>query len=541
MKHTMLTGPSLAAIITAARAGALDHAEALFRAGGYDARGDDPAALAVKGRLLKDRAFLSAAGERATLLRQAADAYARADRLHAQPYTRINAATLLLLGGDAMKAQTLAREVLAWLDSGKPIAETPWFLEAIRAEAHLLLGDLTGAEQALTRAAATGTGDWSDRATTLRQFCQILAAHGMEDGWFTRFAAPTSLHFAGHLGLAAKADPALIAQIDAALDELDVGFGFGALAAGSEILIAERLLARGCELEVVLPTSVAEFAAQSVIPHGADWLERYEHCLDAASSVTETAHVSGQYEPLASRLASEVAMGAACRHARHIDGSAAQLVILDDGAGPWGTGTGTALLAERWHSTGRTQRVIRSPRIAAVPASGLRAEPEGRRDRHLFALLRIGFQGLDQLDEGAFAEAVDAVLAPFRNHVAKLPVHPELVLPAGNARLVAFSTPEAAWRFAGAAFALPRPALPLRIAGHYGLAHRLDDPPALVGRMIAQLDALYSAALPGVLTVSESFASALSLGDDGGAFAEWIGESGDLRVYTVSNLREGAG
>lgn len=94
-----LTG--LPAIITAARAGALDHAETLFAAGGFDRRVDDPAALAVKGRLLKDRAALLPLAERRAGFAAAAAAYAAADALAPQPYTRINLATLTMLAGNA--------------------------------------------------------------------------------------------------------------------------------------------------------------------------------------------------------------------------------------------------------------------------------------------------------------------------------------------------------------------------------------------------------------------------------------------------------
>jgi len=56
----MTAAAPLSTIIALARAGALDHAWAQFSAAGYDRDDRDPAALTVKGRLLKDHALRAA-------------------------------------------------------------------------------------------------------------------------------------------------------------------------------------------------------------------------------------------------------------------------------------------------------------------------------------------------------------------------------------------------------------------------------------------------------------------------------------------------
>lgn len=538
----MLRSPTLAAIVSAARAGALDHAEALLRDGGFDQRQDDPSALAVTARLRKDRALRLSGEARAKGLNEAAALYARADALKPQPFTRINVASLKLLAGDEGQAQRIAREVLAWLDSGESLAETPYFLAAIRAEALLICGD-AGAPAALADAMALDSGDWTDRAATRRQLRLIAEALGQDSGWIDAHRPPASLHFAGHLGVAAGGEGPLRAKIDAELDRLSPQFAFGALAAGADIVIAEQVLARGGELHVILPTAEEDFIEQSVRPYGADWLERYHACMDAAESVTVTARTSGAFEPLATALASEVAMGAACRHARQIDGAAVQLLVVDEGPGPYGEGQWTAHIAQRWHDTGRAQAVIRWPRTAPVAPSGSKAS-EGRADRRLVVLLKLGFAGIDDLDDAEFAEALDRVVAPFRKAASELAAQPVLVLPAGNARFAAFATSQEAWDHARAALELESAKtsekhLPLKIAGHYGMAHWLESPPALVGRTVAQLDRLFDLAMPGVLTVSESFASSLFLRGGEDAFAEPIGEVGDLRMLAITAVRGG--
>jgi hypothetical protein len=131
-----MTAPTPLPLITAlARAGALEQASRLFEEAGYFQAHDNPAALAVKGRLLKDRALAvrDAGGERGALLAEAASAYAAADALDPQPYLLINVATLAFLGGDTAQARGVAGEVLERLEA-PGLAETPYWIAATRAD-----------------------------------------------------------------------------------------------------------------------------------------------------------------------------------------------------------------------------------------------------------------------------------------------------------------------------------------------------------------------------------------------------------------------
>ena len=534
---TSLTG--LPAIITAARAGALDHATALFKQGGFDRRDDDPAALAVKGRLLKDRAAQLPLAERPAGFAAAAAAYAAADARAPQPYTRINLATLTMLSGRPDEARAIAASIVEWIGSDETIRETPYYRAATVAEALLILGEVARARTVFGEAIASAPFAYEDHAATLRQL-GLLARHtGLDERWLDQFRPPRSLHFAGHLGVASATDPQLLTQIDAVLSEDEIGFAFGALAAGADITIAERVLAHGGELHVVLPLSEAAFVAQSVVPYGADWARRFDTCRDAATSWTECAVDTGAYEPLASHLAADVAMGGAVGQGRRLASEALQVVVVDEGTGQFGAGLQTARDVRRWQAAGRATRVLRSPRTASVAASGQRTKPEGRADRRLTAILQIDFDGLATLDEARFADAVDSLLQPWRTALARVATRPSIVLSCGNSRIVAFENPGSAFAFARLLLGLPTGDFPVRIAGHYGLAHWLADPAALVGRSVGQLGAIAAAAYPGILTVSESFAAALLLDADSEVYAEPLGEAGELRLFAIRCSPEG--
>jgi hypothetical protein len=527
---------SLAAIITAARAGSIGYAASLFEAGGWAGRTADPAAQATRARLLKDRALRAPLPDRQALLFAAADAYGTADALRPAPYTRINQATMLYLAGNRDRACAIAQDLLGWIAQAQDLAETPYFIAATRAEAQLLCGDRAAAAAAMRAACAADPDGWPDRASTLRQFALILAATGADQTWLDEFRPPRSLNYAGHLGIGAAQADGLRAGVSDWLAAQAIGFGFGALAAGADIVIAEALIARGAQLHVVLPTRIDDFIAQSVAPYDPAWTARFAACLAAAHAVHCVTSVTGAYEPLATQLAADVAMGAAVLNARRLQSTAWQLLVIDDAPGPYGGGLGTRAIGERWRDRDR-QHCLVAPRSAPVPASGARTVPEGRHDRRLAAMLMITFDGLDGCDEGRFSDAVDSVIAPFRERCAALAMQPDLTLPIGNARLVAFADPDAAWHLADALLALPPLPLPLRLAGHYGIAHWLDDPAALVGRATADLARIAAAALPGVLTASETLASALSVNLSGAMIAEHIGEAGDIRLFALTAIQ----
>ena len=532
-------------LITAhARAGALDYAWSLFNAGGYGARGDDPAALAVKGRLLKDRALRASGAERAALLHEAMAAYCAADTLTPVPYLCINVATLSLLAGDTARAQKTADVVLARLDGADPIADTPYWLAATRAEALLLLGDEAGAAAALRAALSHDGESWADHAATIRQLSLICAEAGSSTTWLDPFRPPASLHFAGHLGLSSDggASAVLKTRIDDILGRHRIGFGYGALAAGSDILIAQSLIARGAELHITLPTTRAAFEAQSVAPYGEDWVMRYRTCLAAAASVRSVAAIEDLYDSQANALAGESAMGAAAMNARMLESMAVQLLIIDDGDGPFGSGKETARHGAVWADAGRTQEIVRWPRNAPVVASGITGT-EAPTTRALRAILHLDFNGFDALTDPQIPRFVDGVLGPVITAIKSLPDPAQTWSATGQALSLCFGDTGKA---ADAAIALRvvmgaidldalgiPPALSLRIAGHYGLMHTspdsLSQKPAYYGPNATLAARIEPLVMPGAIYVTEDFATSLFARGDGRYRTEFVGDPVPLR------------
>ena len=408
---------SLPAISALARAGAVRRAWALFVDAGYDQRGGDPAALAVKGRLLKGRARLASGAAARALYNAAAEAYAAANALQPAPYLAINAASLRLLAGHADAAKAGANGVLNQLSDPAIAIDTPYFLAATRAEALLLLGDRDGAEDAMARAAQTDPDGWAERAVTVAQLREIAAAQHSDAAWIGRFSPPVSLHFAGHMGVAsggtAEAQLRIILAEHFAVHP--AGFAWGALAAGADIIIAEALIAQGAALHVVLPCPAAQFEAQSVAPAGAAWSRRFQVLLAAAASLRIAADsASSVHDPLATAHAGDLAIGGTLSNAAQLASTAAQLIVLDEGGG----GTNTARQAERWRPESGAQHRLTLPRDAAVDVL---FPPEAPDPARLLAVhLAVLLDGMDAAAGQSSAE-LSALTAPVAAVLAQLP------------------------------------------------------------------------------------------------------------------------
>lgn len=535
MNTRAIHGSNLTSILASARSGALDHAWREFKAAGFGPEHPDPAVHTLYGRLLKDRALRARGADRQCLFAEAADAYARADKLAAAPYHLVNVATMRFLAGDQEEAARLAGEVILRLDSDTDIADTPYFIEATRAEALLLRRDIDGASRALRHAMSLGSA-YEDHAVTLRQLKLICEASDLPCDWLDGFRPPASLHFAGHLGVAAKdaANADLVAEIDAVLDAHNVGFGYGALAAGSDILIAERLLARGAQLHVMLPMSQDAFRAASVAPWAENWAERFEACLAAATSVRAVSDIAGRYDPIANTLASELSMGAAALNARLLESRAVQLLIADDTEGDYGAGKETARDGATWHAAGRSQEIIRWPRQAATPPAG--EGSAGQPGRRVAAVLFIGFAGIETIGDDDTEAFYTDIFLPLEAALKALPAQPFLATRQSAGYALAFDTPEEA---AHAALALrdanlSHGAVTLRISGHYGIILQRDG--AALGKAAALPEWIDPITQPGAIYVTADFATALFGRVTSGFRTEYAGEHLPVRGSTPVEL-----
>lgn len=393
MPHDPALDPALKAqIIRLARSGSLDRAWALFERSGLAAARDDVAALTLKARLVKDRARRAEGGEAARLFAQASDLYERAVTAGRASYPLINAASLSLLAGKRERAVRLAQRVLEVLEADPHEAETRYWLGATRAEALLLLGKLPEARAALRAAVNEAPLAWEDRAATIGQFALICRELGCDAAWLDRFRPPRSVQYSGIMAVA-QADAAAETRIAEWLEAESVGFGFGALAAGADIWIAEALVERGASLNVILPCPAPAFREMSVAAVDPAWLPRFDRLLEAADTVDEL-DAAPVPSPAAVSLTDAVSLGLAIHNARILQSEPLRLRIAGEADGATGDGHGPVRLL--------------SLAVARQPGAGDFQVGEAGAAR---VMLRAGVEGLLFFDSPAEAWAAARSLA----------------------------------------------------------------------------------------------------------------------------------
>lgn len=511
-------------VLALARMGDVERATELFAAYGLD-RSAHPHERAAGARLLKDRALALPKGEAQQAALQAAfDAYHAIYRESGDSFPGINAATLALFAGDIERARELAG---ALLDDPAVSAAGDYYMAATRAEALLILGRGEEAQAALRDAAGHAGSDYGARSTTARQLARIAAHVGMDAtaraDLLRPLAPPRVAHFCGHMFAAdATAEARLRDEIGRALDEEGIGFAYGALASGADLLFAEAALARGVELHAVLPFDEEDFLAQSVRPGGESWVERYRACRAAAASFTLASEMEYFGDPGQYGYASRIAMGLTRLRARHLGADCVQVAVWDGAAvdGPAGTGADVAA----WREAGSRTRIIDPGEVAR----GLdRPEPRIRssHERTLAAILFTDFAGFSTLKETALPAFWGGVM---RRVADVLDAHPEDVVCRnswGDALYaVATSAPAAAGialelQDALAAFDYATLGLDgaggMRIGVHYGPAYRTTDHitgrTTFYGTEVSKAARIEPVTPPGAVFVTEPMAGILAL------------------------------
>lgn len=515
-------------VLALARMGDTDRALKLFADHGLQASAD-PHERALGARLLKDKAFQPGqTHERVRALRSAHESYLSIYRASGDPFPGINAATLAFLAGDAEAARAIAAELLhAPQDRGAG----DYYGAVTRAEALFLLGRMDEAANLLTSPAVIDCRDYGARAGTLRQLEMILSHAGIEaaqiDAWLAPLAPPAVAHFSGHMF---AADPAAEARVRARVEEVleaeNVGFVYGALACGSDLITAEAALAKGAELHVVLPFAQEDFLDQSVRPGGDGWEARFHSCLERAASLTLASATEFFGDSEQYSHGARVAMGLARLRARHLASDMLQLAIWDgkSSAGPAGTGADVA----GWRQEGGRTRIVEP---GAVDRNLSRPDPRHRSDseRRLAAILFTDFAGFSTLPDSRLPAFWDGVMRRVADILDRHDAAVQCRNSWGDALYaVIASAPEAARlaldiQEALAGFDYSTLGLAgeggMRIAVHYGPAFRTLDPitgrTTFYGSEVSRAARIEPVTPPGSVFVTEPFAAILAL--EGGA------------------------
>ena len=512
-----------------ARAGAVDFARTEYVRLGLDRIDDDPDLIALGARLLKDVALAARGARRTAFAKASARRYQTLFRRFGGLYGAINAATMTLVAGDHAGATAQAATLTGPSSSGL-LGEAAYYEAASRAEALFLTDRLEAARMTLAEALAKAPRAFAAHASTLRQLEMLCGEIGVDPGWLAPFRPPACAHFTGHI-LDASREGALTDGLEGDLrDEADrmvrqqrIGFAYGGLAAGADIVFAEAVLAAGAELHLVLPVNLESFVAVSVAPFGTAWRERFDRCLASATSVRYASPDPYVGDEQVFAYASQIAMGCAVLRAQTLSTEAVQVAVWDGhaAAGP----AGVAVDMAYWAKGRRRQVVISVRRPPPSPAPGsVPPAASGPASRAMKAMLFADVKGFGALRDEQIPAFIEAVMGQMAKVVEGLDVPPRHIETWGDGLFLVFDQPidaavaalalqEAHRALDLRGLGLPR-SLGLRIGGHYGPVHLTTNPltktPAVVGAHVVIAARIEPDVAPGSACVSEALAAALA-------------------------------
>jgi class 3 adenylate cyclase len=532
-------------VLTAARLGLLDEAQRLYVLRELD-READIDCRALRARLLKDLAFRRQEPEPAALT-AAADVYRDVAHSTGDSFPAVNAASLYLLAGRSAEARRLATDILS---TANHFAENDYFAAVTRAEALLLLGRdgeaYDAAEHALRARGATA-GARATTVTQLERLAPVLhAARALAD-----LLRPEAIAtFCGHIFRPDFArEQALAADVATIISTKKIGVGYGALAAGADLLIAEQLLARGGEVHGVLPFHEADFIKASVAPAGETWVRRYHEVRQQISSLTFATPSDYVGDPRQFAYGADVAMGLAGLRAAHARANVWQLAIWDGGpSGIAGTGRDVA----RWRSQGGQSIVIDGADLNR-PRHAAQADGPDRREQK--AVLFTDFPGFSALPErhlpAFWSEVMEAASAALERHAAELDYRNSwgdaiyaVFSSARSAAEAALDIQHALARIDASKLGLDRPAA-MRISLHHGPLYVGRDP--ITGRQsyygieVSRAARVEPITPPGSVYVTEPFAAILWIEARDRFATRFVGTMplpkgfGEFRIYALDH------
>ncbi len=529
-------------VLARARLGKLDQAMALHDAHGLSGPDEGLDAHALRARILKDMALGRTPPDGARL-GEAIAAYRAAYERFGDPFPGINAASLMLLAGDSAGARDLAEALLRMPRLGAPRG---YYDAVTRAETLLILGRVAEATRAVNEACVMADADPGARSGTRRQLRLIANRLGLDSEASAALLAPLTppavAVFGGQMFESdAAGEAALGEQVAEAVSRLGIGFAYGALAAGADIVIAERLLELGVELNVVLPFRTDDFMACAV-GHDNGWAKRFDGCLNRAATISHATEANYVGDPHQIRFGADVAMGMAKLRAAALDAETVQIAAWDGDPG-----ASAAADVKRWRAQDGITETI-APHIAVHRALGGPTPPQA--DRMVKAIIFTDFPGFSKLSEAVLPafwrevmQRIAVVLARHESAIAYRNTWGDalyaVIDTAAEAAAIALELHDELAMVDHQVLQVDR-AAGMRVGAHLGPIYRGPDfvTGALnfFGTEVSRTARIEPITPPGAVYVTEPFAAILALEAQGQFACDYVGRLELPKAYGVQRM-----
>jgi hypothetical protein len=196
-------------------------------------------------------------------------------------YTGINAATMSIIAGKAVKGKEIATELIAKLSE-----ESSDFWEvATLAEAHLLKREKAKAMDLYYQLIQQAGDDWGKVNSVFNQLWLLNHYLPVPSEILKEFSPPTVVGFVGHMvDRKDRATPRFPEVIESkvkngilnAIKTVNAKIGYCSLACGSDILFAEAMAETNAQVTIYLPFNTQDFVETSVSFAGEHWVKRFD-------------------------------------------------------------------------------------------------------------------------------------------------------------------------------------------------------------------------------------------------------------------------
>ena len=503
----------------------------------------DALGVAVRISKLRFAALKSVDEHRA--IRHAVEAfihYKKAFDEYVTPYAAINAAAMAWIIGENAACRQFAH--IALIGSLGLAGVWPC---ATRAEAHLLLGDVTAAQTEYRAAYGLARGQHGLVASMRRQL-DLLAVPGSHD-CLNEVPAPVVIAFTGHMldrpdrevpRFTGTMADAVARRLREKIDGYGQVVGFSQAACGADILFLEAMQEAGMQTTVVLPFSAADYLETSVTFAGPAWVARHRKVLANATRVVHATEERYLGDDVLFQHAADLIQGMAFLRASELATTPHLLVVAQSGAESHLGGT--VATATRWNSADWTSDCIElEPTV--LPALQAERQPmtgepmPSRRTIHSFMFADV--TGFSKMPEEYTPAFVDTFLTSIRcvlDAMQRPPVDANtrgdglyLVFDSANDAAICAHNVLAAIRATDwTALGLPQDTT-VRIGLHAGPAYRTYDPvmrkDTFYGSHVNRAARLEAIVQPGQIYATETFAALLAVNGETGFRCEYIGET----------------
>jgi len=466
---------------------------------------------AMDGRLFKNLAFEESGEKRRALAAQSAHRYENAFSIRGGYFPAINAATMWLIADEPEKSRAMARNALT------DVGQTPneyWPL-ATAAEAYLLLGEETKARGALAAALASPAVDFSNVAVTRRQLATICDKLAVSWPAIDLPSSSVIIHYCadGSAELSLSDADELTAKIDQLISDQHLVSAFGTIRNNVELFMTERLLARGVDVQLILPSDARILADTNRDSHDA-FFDRLVACLGKLPSPFLVMNSGGPANHALFVHSARCAMGLAIMRANLLMIEASQFAIRCD---RHDAGSDTTSVMDTWNRLGRRQTIIDCPAERSEIARELPLS-----DYETKAFVFCDIKGFSKVPEATLPLFVELVLGGLAEEIVKYQSELEYKETAGDGIYIVFRNVVAAANCALALVARinrlppgPLSSLGIRVSAHVGAVFPAIDPVTgyrkFFGTEIIRAARIEPITPVGECYITEQFASILTL------------------------------